>query len=382
MRLSLTLSGLALWLVIATSCVLSHEGQLVAGVSDGGAGGSAPCVTPEDCPGRDGACGTRLCVDGVCQIDAAAARAPCAESGGYLCDGEGHCVGCVDESDCDIGECFDGMQLGGEICNVVKQCEALSAPLDCAPYVCGDGVCQSTCDMHAECADGFLCAGSGECVTSLPLGEPCAGPAECTSGNCADGVCCDALCDGTCESCAQAETGAADGSCSPVLAFTPDAGCPFALGCDDGADCAGCGFSLEPPGGNCPTACDSCDADTCNIVCDVDNDPACKGQTISCPPGWHCLIACTGNRACEGASFVCPDDYDCKVECASNQHKCENSVLNCSLTGSCHMDCQGGDTCNGASMICGDNNCTALCTGAGKPAMTCNDACGCAGTGC
>ncbi|MFP6684292.1 MAG: vWA domain-containing protein [Polyangiaceae bacterium] len=73
-------------------------------------------------------------------------------------------------------------------------------------------------------------------------GQPCDDANACPSGNCVDGVCCDTACDGECESCLAASTGATDGTCAAVTALTdPDMECvdPLEL-CDGMSMCSSC----------------------------------------------------------------------------------------------------------------------------------------------
>jgi hypothetical protein len=58
--------------------------------------------------------------------------------------------------------------------------------------------------------------GGGDPIVIAPanaLASPCSGGAECASGYCVDGVCCDSPCDGQCLSCALA---GATGHCGPI----------------------------------------------------------------------------------------------------------------------------------------------------------------------
>jgi hypothetical protein len=90
----------------------------------------------------------------------------------------------------------------------------------CVDGVCCDGACTQTCHscnvgnnagtcspdpdgtMDPGCAVNEKCNGMGMCVAELkPLGAPCAGGAECMSGFCVDGVCCNSDCAGACRFC-------------------------------------------------------------------------------------------------------------------------------------------------------------------------------------
>ena len=119
-------------------------------------------------------------------------------------------------------------------------------------------------------------------------GVSCADGTECITGNCVDGVCCNAACDGTCEACVGAKTGADDGVCMPVTGNTdPDTECTASC---SGADvvtgmCAG-GVAA------CATAPTSCGAFTCD-----ESASACR---TSCADNTGCSISnfCNSAHAC------------------------------------------------------------------------------------
>lgn len=72
----------------------------------------------------------------------------------------------------------------------------------------------------------------------IPLGQPCTEAAECESGFCAHGVCCDRACDGgPCEACSVATGALADGTCAALSGPICDDGDPCTLGdaCEAGA---------------------------------------------------------------------------------------------------------------------------------------------------
>lgn len=67
-----------------------------------------------------------------------------------------------------------------------------------------------------------------------PDGTACTDGDECQSGTCADDVCCESACDGTCESCAEA---GAEGTCTPYAAGEdPEIECGVAS-CDGAGAC-------------------------------------------------------------------------------------------------------------------------------------------------
>lgn len=85
-----------------------------------------------DCPPTGSACKVPLCgQDGACAVEDAAVKTPCAEGGGAVCSGEGACVGCVDDSDCEAPEACG---KGG------------------VPGVCG---CEAPCHVWSQLFDGL-----------------------------------------------------------------------------------------------------------------------------------------------------------------------------------------------------------------------------------
>src|SRR5262249_52404328 len=76
------------------------------------------------------------------------------------------------------------------------------------------------------CPSGYYCAPNHTCWKNhtIPPATPCKSGSDCTGGHCADGVCCNSDCTGTCESCNQ--PGDALGSCTPIAAGSdPDLEC-------------------------------------------------------------------------------------------------------------------------------------------------------------
>src|SRR3954468_3871560 len=85
----------------------------------------------------------------------------------------------------------------------------------------------------------------GPSCKDLALGQSCAVGDDCDSGSCADGVCCNLACAGSCVSCNQAGSA---GQCLPVVAGTMDprgtckdegvASCGLTGGCNGQGGCA------------------------------------------------------------------------------------------------------------------------------------------------
>jgi len=85
------------------------------------------------------------------------------------------------------------------------------------------------------CFSPDTCDGNGACVKKAPApnGTPCASAAECQSGFCADGVCCQTKCDALCYSCSAAKKNSGpDGSCAETKVYTdPEGECPSTTFC-------------------------------------------------------------------------------------------------------------------------------------------------------
>lgn len=142
-------------------------------------------------------------------------------------------------------------------------------------------------------------------------GEVCATDAECTSGFCVEGVCCNTECgrdgDSACQACAVAAGGQVDGTCGPRAAGTTCRGAAGA--CDVAEKCDG--VSLE-----CPTDAKVAAGTSCrgaSGVCDVGE--ACDGVSADCPDdrvdpaGVTCRPAagsCDLAETCTGTSGACP----------------------------------------------------------------------------
>lgn len=181
--------------------------------------------------------------------------------------------------------------------------------------------------------------GGGDCPACGP-GLMCIVAADCQSGVCVDGVCCNTDCNGTCQSCNLAGN---IGTCTPIpagedrdnecggmLALCDGQGmCKAANGqaCSVGADCAfgQCidGFCCDKP---CDKLCESCDQagyqGTCRPV------PAGTDPIDECPVG--AMDTCNGAGMCgvgpDGAvclagmgaacnSGYCVDGFCCNQQC-------------------------------------------------------------------
>jgi len=91
---------------------------------------------------------------------------------------------------------------------------------ECRACAAGTGECTT---LVASAADPDSCMGANTCDASGSCkkanGQTCAAAGECASNVCADGVCCNATCDGICRSC---NLPASVGTCSAVVSAEDD----------------------------------------------------------------------------------------------------------------------------------------------------------------
>ena len=189
----------------------------------------------------------------------------------------------------------------------------------------------------SQAADGGLPADDAG-TKAPPANQACTVAAQCPSGFCVDGVCCDAACDGACQSCSQ--TGRV-GTCSPVKNATDDV-CAGGSTCDATGACRkvlgqSCSAATQCASGNCvdgvccaTAGCGTCQAcmvaglegkcapvprfvddETCNEMSTCDGLGECRRKNGSmCAAGKDCVslncvdgVCC--NAACDGICFSC-----------------------------------------------------------------------------
>lgn len=104
-----------------------------------------------------------------------------------------------------------------------------------------------------------------------------------------------------------------------------------------------------PDGVTCPAQCTSCRPE--RMECVIDCATTSCNNTVVCPTGWSCNIACSGSNSC-------------------------TSGIDCSNATSCTIACSGIGSCR--DLQCGTGKCTVGCTGKGSCRdMDCSDSCAC-----
>jgi hypothetical protein len=250
-------------------------------------------------------------------------------------------------------------------------------PMPCLIGQCIDSGCKYLPDPQA---DGTACSGdmskvcsNGECL--LAQGQPCASNGDCASEACANGVCCDSLCDGTCQACDLPDQ---PGTCGDVLDGTTHPKCPPGQACmgnvcksggANGDTCqtnSGClskncvAMSCRLPDGepcNDPVQCAS---NYCGSIKKCDAPPDSKLCKSGQQSGLTCLAA--PGEPC-GSNLDCASD----LSCAGNICRADNgtdctSYYQC-YSGFCNIP--AGETmgicssCTGAPNECGGGMCFA-----------------------
>jgi hypothetical protein len=323
---------------------------------------------------------------------------------GTGCNGDNVNPGCSlydNATLCSSTSCSGGMFTSLGWCDGNGTCSA-GAPTPCAPYLCNSGGtdCTTSCVSHTECDPGSYCDGTGSCVTKRPDGNSCAIGLQCANGFCPpqDGVCCDAACNNTCESCVAAKTGGTDGVCAPVTADSdPDTECSATAPTTCGANGTGCNGSATNPDCNLYDNTTTCATAGCtggiqggDGLCDSlgncvqSNSIPCDPYTCN-PAGTLCLTTCAAQTECM-AGYFCDGGGMCQpkladgVTCAVD-FQCLNG--NCPAADGICCNAPCGGTCEaclatktgGADGVCGqvtvgtdpDTECAPdVCNGAGS----------------
>lgn len=226
-------------------------------------------------------------------------------------------------------------------------------------------------------------SGSGGAPPTLKQqGEACTEDDDCQSASCRTGFCCDTVCDGSCEACAEASTGSADGTCAPVLAGAdPECDETSLTPCNEDDDC---GADEYCPGETCAkkqssghdcggdNECSSAacrDGVCCESSCDLDCQ-ACSNETTSLANG-KC-----GPRV-ESATQACPSDaptscVDLEFD-LSNCGECGHDCPTPSLAGAIRTCTSGecGFACPPGTLGDGTNVCIPVSTIAAGNKFTC-----------
>jgi hypothetical protein len=359
-------------------CETSCAGPCVACVAQktGAADGTCAPVTAKTDP------------DGEC---AATGKETCGVSG-EGCNGEPAAPGCLlwsASTECTAPSCAADQATAAALCDGKGTCVP-GQKTPCAPYVCdAAGVtCLADCGDDAACVTGFYCdKAAKQCKPQGNTGTACSATNQCTSGHCADGVCCNTACAGGCDVCAQKVGAPIDGactvlgagatgdpSCTPYVCDGAGALCPQSCGDDKGCvathycDASGACTPKLDDGAGCPKAsacksghcvdgvcCNTACADSCD-VCAAVLGASMDGTCTLLPDGAPGLPDCT-LYLCDGLAAACPTSCKGDADCIDT-HYC--SAMSCLPKKAKGATCAGSGECQ-AGLLCVDGRC---CTGA------------------
>ncbi len=290
-------------------------GEEDAGAPDAGVhcaiDGGVTCEDLNNCPALTNDCLTPTCDSSCCGSTPAAPGTACVTNGGQMCDGQGHCVGCLGPNDCRGPSCSSGSFSPAESC-VNNQCQPSTPQM-----------CPLECDAAFGCVQ---CTSDAQCAPASCTGNTFTASATCSNGYCQSGAlnsCSGAtpLCNAAagCVQCnAPSDCGAAGGSCNGNV-FTPT------------WDCAG-----NQCGGGAPQTC--------------------SGATPACSASLGC-VACNGNADCGPGSYC--SNHACLPTLAAGA-ECQGNGAQCS-SGRCGPSGNGGTHCCTTSCgtgVCGATDCS------------------------
>jgi len=405
-----------------------------------GAGACGACNSPTQCPGLENDCSMRTCVAHVCGITFAPAHTPraaglqnAADCHVVVCDGAGNSAMKDDVDDTDLpvdgNLCTKDVCTGGVIshpleapatpcgvngaCNAVGQCGCANNAACVAPNTCGGGNpgtaffcgCTSeTCGtLNKTCgslSDGCFatlscntgtkngsetdvdCGGiAGTCGTTCVNSKQCNIDSDCGSGHCADGVCCNTACTGTCQACTMAKKGAgADGVCSSIALGLQDPNAT--LTCIGTNACDGANNCKKLNGQTCTTSSQCVNGSCADGVC---CNTACNGTCLACTaalkgtgadgvcgnipvnqPDTAATATCTGTSSCDG-NAACKKNVGqaCTAGSQCVNGNCVDGVCcgsaSCGTCQSCNLTTPG--TCTDIANGNADNNPVGQCVG-------------------
>ena len=248
---------------------------------------------------------------------------PCGHDG--ACDGKGACRSAPAGRVCAPQTCSLGGLTSTALCDGKGTCTPPTMRA-CAPYACNAAgtACATICTASSGCASGVACT-TGSCG-QVGLGARCFGNTDCSAGTCIDGYCCNAPCDGACQSCAEPGR---EGTCSPVV----EGGVDTHAVCTDGGS-SSCGTN-----GRCDGT-GMCQRYAAGTVCAAG---ACKSDGTS----FSATSVCDGTgAACPAQMPVSCGKYVCVTDGAPG---CATSCGECTFYGSdpppFQSSCAAGSTC-------------------------------------
>ncbi|HYP89969.1 MAG TPA: hypothetical protein VEQ59_17490 [Polyangiaceae bacterium] len=283
---------------------------------------------------------------------------------------------CRDESDCDGQACVDGVCCQDKQCGTCEACSEQTGT--CQPITSAD-------DENGGCSGDHTCDASGACAPSF--GQDCRKDADCASGHCSDGVCCDEACDGACQTCTQQGH---EGRCSLVEGAAAHGSCPGKGTCSSRCDGKQADCTPVPEGLDCGTSC--AEAVLTTKTCDADGNCRSREPTecpdhLRCEDDASCLTSCQGDGDC-GAGFQCLAGAcreatarcvdEATVEGPGGREDCGAYVC---VSGKCRTRCERASDCS-LGRVCDDRGrCISPDAAIDSGAAPSREGCGCRAAG-
>ena len=381
-------------------CAPGHTCTIPTGSSVGTCGLKVPgqsCTADADCVSAhcaDGVCCATTCTGacrscaipgslGTCTSIAAGGADPhavckdltaamCGTDG--KCDGAGACRKYAAGTVCAPESCSGSSYTPRSTCSTAGTCVRPNATR-CGPYQCNGTACYTACTIDMQCVSPNTCGMNGvagSCGTK-PNGQPCSNSSQCTSGQCAQGVCCGTVCNTACHAC---NIAGSLGTCVGITASSdPQGMCALQAqsGCGTTGQCTSGQCAKWPSGTQCKAATCSNGNPTTTLTpaakCDGAGNCA-TGATMSCPgicTNGGCGFQVQGGVC--GATSQCASGLTCVSGVCCNS-ACTGACSSCNLAGKvgtcspvaagpiCRAkngDCDVAETCNGTSLDCPAN---------------------------
>lgn len=372
-----------------------------------------PAATPEStwCAPAGKVADNTDCDDANAQVNPGATDV-CADGVDQNCSGADQACICGDGNKGGSEACDDGNRASCDGCSA--DCRTIEQQVPWYPDADGDSYGSAQAPESAYCAPAGKVATNTDCNDSDPgihpgaadvcsdgidqdcsgqdrtcvLGSSCTTNAECPTGFCVDGVCCESACDSACQTCNHPLS--TPGLCAAQFDMTTDAACgaytcyagkcassclwygsvPFEGLCASGNYCATNGSCLpkKENGAACAVAgeCVSglcadgvCCNSTCDGACDACNVAGSEGTCSPMPDGATGSPACAP-YLCDGISAACPASCVADSDCVGGSF-CDG--------GTCKTKLDIGQACSNelqcASGFCVDGYCcNSACNGA------------------
>lgn len=227
---------------------------------------------------------------------------------------------------------------------------------------------------------GSTASTTASLFVSLANGAKCSDEKQCDSGQCVDGVCCNARCEGQCEAC---DVAGSTGTCSPIKDGAPH-GDRTACATAGNASCSGkcdgtardhCAYPAAET--KCATSCSN--ASTIDTTCDGTGACAAPLAPVPCAHGLACADAtscrttctmdtdCTSGFSCQpdgtcGNATICLDSHTSKPAKGASV---DCTPFNCGTDGECKTHCASVSDCAPPAVCNSSGTCETPATGAG-----------------